>query len=460
MKEYKDVDVAIIGAGIVGIASAYYICQKSKFKSVLLIDSRDPMSYTSAQSGDNYRNWWPNQVMADFSNASIGMMKEIAQESSNLIQMKQSGYALATRQKNIDDLIIALESNYHDTQGLVRFHTGAADTSYPKPLNQDWQSTVDGVDVLTNNVLIKKVFPAFSSDVNTVLHIRRAGDFSSQQMGTFMLQKIKAQGGSRLRGHVAGLTKDNRYQLEVQTSDGAVSLKAEMVVNAAGPYVGEIATMLNVKLPIENIFQQKVAFRDSLSAVPRNQPFSIDLDQASLAWTEEELSALNEDSELSWLTQKFVGGVHCRPEGAGDWVKLGWAYNRQSSQADNTRSLTDDPQFDPNFPEIVIRGASRLNPNLAQYADALPTKRVHYGGYYTMTKENWPLIGPLDKEGAFVVGAMSGFGSMCACAAGSLCANWVVGEGLPDYAQALSPSRYQNVDLIRTIRESTELGLL
>ena len=50
-------DVAVIGAGNVGIAVAYYLIKEQNFKRVVLVDSRDPMSLTSAQSGENYRNW-------------------------------------------------------------------------------------------------------------------------------------------------------------------------------------------------------------------------------------------------------------------------------------------------------------------------------------------------------------------------------------------------------------------
>lgn len=56
------------------------------------------------------------------------------------------------------------------------------------------------------------------------------------------------------------------------------------------------------------------------------------------------------------------------------------------------------------------------------------------GGYYPMTRENWPLIGPLGVDGAYIAGALSGFGSMTACAAGAICAAWIVDRDLPDYA--------------------------
>ena len=77
-----------------------------------------------------------------------------------------------------------------------------------------------------------------------------------------------------------------------------------------------------------------------------------------------------------------------------------------------------------------------------------------------MTEENWPLIGPLDNSGAFVVGALSGFGSMAACAAGELTAAWVCGSELPPYAQQLSLARYEDDALMNELRNSHNKGIL
>jgi glycine/D-amino acid oxidase-like deaminating enzyme len=459
MKKIKDVEIAIIGTGIVGIATAYYLCKKYQRSSVMLIDSRDPMSYTTAQSGDNYRNWWPSQLMAQFTNHSIGLMHDLARETSNVLQMKQRGYALATRRKNVDDLLEALELNYKGSDGLVRIHTNSISSTYKSPLNNDWASVIDGVDVVSNKKLIHDTFPAFDAQIEHVLHIRKAGDFSSQQMGAYMLEQVKPLGCSRLRGQVKSIVKNERYTLELNTQDGNISLKADMVVNAAGPFVGEVAKMLDSELPVENVFHQKIAFEDTRHAVPRNQPFTIDLDEANLYWANEERAALSEDPTLSWLTKPIEGGIHCRPEGTGRWIKLGWAYNRHPSQPDNNQPLANDPAYDPSFPEVVIRGAALLNPKLSPYIDELPKGRIHYGGYYTMTKENWPIVGPLKNQGSFVAGALSGFGSMGSCAAGALCADWICGGDLPDYARALSLSRYDDPTLVDEMSRSN-IGLL
>ena len=53
-----------------------------------------------------------------------------------------------------------------------------------------------------------------------------------------------------------------------------------------------------------------------------------------------------------------------------------------------------------------------------------------------MTDVNWPLIGPMGPEGAFMNCAQSGFGTMAACASGELCATWVAGAPATQVAQS------------------------
>ena len=122
--------------------------------------------------------------------------------------------------------------------------------------------------------------------------------------------------------------------------------------------------------------------------------------------------------------------------------------------------MTNDPYFDPQFPEIVLRGAMALNPSLKKYIDVFPRRFAHYGGYYAMTLENWPLVGPLGVDGAFIVAALSGFGSMSACAAGALCAAWIVGGTLPEYAKQLSLARYEDKKLMTEIGSASNKGIL
>ena len=265
-----------------------------------------------------------------------------------------------------------------------------------------------------------------------------------------MLAQIRAKGGRLFLGMVTDIAhiSDVSFTISFEQNGDSIKVRSPKLVNAAGPFASEIAQMLGVSLPLKNVFQQKIAFEDVHQAIPRDMPFLVDLDDCVLDWDEEDKEILADDPHTRWLTELIKGGIHCRPEGGenGRWIKLGWAFNTQVS----TPCWT--PELNPLFPDLVLRAASRLNPALKNYLGQLPRNCAHYGGYYTMTEENWPIIGPMGVKGAYVVGALSGFGTMAACGAGALITAWINEGKLPEYAGQLSLERYKDKDLMLTLK--------
>ena len=443
-----DKQITIIGAGIIGICTAYYLAKKHKLSNIVLIDRNNPMSLTSAASGENYRNWWPQPEMFAFINRSIDLMEDIARETKNRINMTRRGYALSTRQTNIDALIGELNNGMDSSDGkLLRYHNNFTSSHYIESLTQNWETAPSGVDILQNRQLIQSVFPSYAKDVQSIVHIRRGGDIDSQQLGQIMIEYLREEGVKFVFGNVLAIQKSSGYEIEYDTAEEIKKVKSEIIVNAAGPHAREVASMLGVKLDLVNVYQQKIAFEDTLKTIPRDLPFSIDLDPQTLDWSEDERKYLSENVETSWLLDAMPGATHCRPDGGvtGSWVKLGWAFN-QKPDLD-----PQDQKTEASFPEVVLRGASRLQPSLKAYYGKLPSRRVHYGGWYNMTNENWPLIGPMQLNGAFMNCAMSGFGTMASCAAGELCAKWIAGDTLPPYAMNFSVKRYDNPQLMQKL---------
>ncbi len=453
----ENAKIAIIGAGSIGIAVAYYLSRKYGVRDLVIIDSQDPMTLTSAQSGENYRNWWPHPFMTAFTNDSIRLMDEIVEETGNRIAMTRRGYSLVTRMRNPDDLIADLFTGYGEhADSLIRIHESSASNSYRPPVSADpWQAP-DGVDVLLDQNLIRMTFPSYAKDVSAILHIRRAGSISGQQLGQFMLEYIRERGGRVLRGKVVAIEGTTPFEVATENANGGTIIRAEKIVNAAGPFLNDIAALLGESLPVSCVYQQKIAFEDRECAVPRNLPFTIDLDGQTLPWTDEEKAILEEHPATAKLLQPLPGGIHCRPDGAerGKWIKLGWATNTVA-----TDPHREDPQ-DPQFPDIVLRAASRLQPSIATYVGRLPRGAHHYGGYYTMTDENWPLIGPMATPGAYIAGALSGFGTMAACISGSLTADWIFGKPNAAYATAFTTARYADKALMAELSALNSRGVL
>lgn len=70
---------------------------------------------TSAQSGENYRNWWPHPVMTAFTDHATDLLQDIADASGDRIHMTRRGDALDTT----EELIAALQRGY-GTEGAGR----------------------------------------------------------------------------------------------------------------------------------------------------------------------------------------------------------------------------------------------------------------------------------------------------------------------------------------------------
>jgi len=302
---------------------------------------------------------------------------------------------------------------------------------------------------------IKQAFPWFSDVISQVVHIPRAGTIDVYALGSLLLDRARRAGVEMLQARVSAIHKpaSSRFELQLDSNGAVETLHTEKLVLAAGPFTSELAFMLGVELPIENFLQRKIVIRDPLRIVPRDMPFTVFADSQQLNWNDGERELIDADPDYHWLLDEFPAGLHIKPE-SRDQVKLGWAYNR----------LAEKPRWEPaddfDFPNIVMRGASRFMPALRAYVEELPTPVVQMAGFYSRTPENWPLIGPLEVEGAFTVAALSGFGTMAACAAGELCAAWMTDAPLPGYARNFHPDRYSDPGIMTEISNIESDGQL
>ena len=89
-------------------------------------------------------------------------------------------------------------------------------------------------------------------------------------------------------------------------------------------------------------------------------------------------------------------------------------------------------------------------PGLGDYVERMPKPWID-GGYYTKTKDNRPLAGPLPIEGAYVHGALSGYGLMASAATAELVAAHIAEEKLPEYAGAFHPARFDDPEYLTLI---------
>jgi glycine/D-amino acid oxidase-like deaminating enzyme len=436
-------EVVICGAGIAGIACAHHLAVRHGVRDVVLVDERPPLSLTSDKSTECYRNWWPGpgDAMVAAMNRSIDLLEELARESGNAFLMNRRGYLFATADPaRVPAFTAAATEAAALGAGPVRRHAGGGGDYRPAPA-EGFEDLPVGCDLITDPALIRKHFGYLADDTVAVLHARRCGWFSGQQLGMYLLERAREAGVRLLEGRVEHVdTAGGRVRgVDIAGAGGTRTIATGRFVNAAGPFLARIGRVLGVELPVICERHGKIAFHDPRGAVPRDAPLLIWTDPVRLAWSDEERGELAASPDHRHLLDELPAGVHGRPEGGGDSpiVLALWTYEVEPVEP------VFPIAFDPSYPEIVLRGMMRMVPELAAYAARLPRCAVD-GGYYTKTRENRFLAGPLPVEGAYVAGALSGYGLMASNAAADLVAASIAGGALPPYAPAFRLDRYDD----------------
>ena len=445
----RSADVVVCGAGIAGIAVAYHLAVRRGLTDIIIVDERPPLSLTSDKSTECYRNWWPGpgDEMVALMNRSIDLLEELARESGNVFRMNRRGYLFATADPALVPRFVARARDGAALgSGPVRLHDHPGSEYRPAPAD-GFEDEPSGSDVIIDRALIRRHFGWLADDTVALLHARRCGWFSGQQLGMYMLERARAKGVRLIEGHVAGVeTAGGRVSgVRVEGAGGTHTIATPRFVAAAGPLMKSVGRLLGVELPLFCERHAKVAFNDTLGAMPRSAPMTIWTDPVRLPWSEDERAELA-DSEHRDLLEEFPAGVHGRPEGGGDSpvVLLIWTYETEPVEP------RFPMEFDPYHGEIVLRGMSRMVPRLAEYLARLPRTFVD-GGYYTRTRENRFLSGPLPVEGAFILGALSGYGLMSSNGAADLLADHVTGRALPRYASAFRLERYDDPAYVKSL---------
>ncbi|HEY6634228.1 MAG TPA: FAD-binding oxidoreductase, partial [Acidimicrobiia bacterium] len=402
-------DIVVIGAGIAGVSAAYHLAIRHGRPDILIVDPRPPLSLTSDKSTECYRNWWPNGSMVGLTNRSIDLFEELAEVTE--FGFNQNGYLFVTA----DTTTLAGFARQADEVAALGARAEVLD---PADLRRRW--------------------PFITEEAAGAIRVPRAGWFRAQDLGQWMLERSRDAGVSMSTAAVTGLSPG-----QVALSDGSTVVAEEIVV-AAGPMSGPVAAMAGVELPLFSELHLKVAFKDHLKIIPREAPMTIWSDTQRIDWSEEERAGLAEMGRDDVLGEMPVF-CHFRPEGGEEspYVLALWEYHGQVLEP--VWPLPDDPLY----PEVVMRGLTKMVPGLSAYRERLPESVVD-GGYYTKTRENRPLIGPSGVPGISLMTGMSGFGVMVSAGAADLLARHLTGADLPAYAPDFLLSRYDDPGYLAT----------
>lgn len=389
-------DIVIVGAGMAGVAAAYQLAVRSGpstrlgagVSRIALIDSREPLSLTSNKGTEAYRNYWPgpDDTMVRFMNRSIDLLDALDNESGQAFELNRRGYVFLTADPN--------------EAARLRTHEGP---------------TTEFIDSART---LRARYPFITERALAMLHVRRAGYMNATKLGNWLLRRALSLGVTLVRDEAIGLVVENQRVVGVRLASGA-RVDAGALLLAAGPRLPEWMAQLELTVPVVNELHSKISLEDDAGVLPRDLPLMIWNDPVNLG-------------EFGTMP----AGVHLRPRGARSVLGI-WTYDTR----------IEEPQFPPTFapeyPEVVIRGLSAMVPGLAAYVGDARNAIVD-GGYYCKTPDNRPLIGPTSIAGAYLLGALSGFGIMASQAAAELVAAHLLEGPLPDYAAAFHPARFDD----------------
>jgi sarcosine oxidase subunit beta len=179
------------------------------------------------------------------------------------------------------------------------------------------------------------------------------------------------------------------------------------VINAAGPFAGEVGRIAGVDLPLEPVRRQKVYVRTSV-AVPPDAPFTVDV-----------------NNNCYW-----------RPEAGG--VIIGWV------DADEPVSQpTERVPTDWEFPALTLDKVKRLTPFFEEIEKTVRQPDMDTSaGYYMYTPDDQPLIGQVPEVPGFYVNCGYWAGVMLSPQAGKWVSDLVTGTMDPK-DNPLRPTRYK-----------------
>ena len=388
-------DILIAGAGIAGVAAAYQLAVRERLPRVVLVDPLEPLSLTSSKGTEAYRNYWPgpDDTMVRFMDRSIDLLDALDRESGLAFELNRRGYVFLTANP--------------DEAARLRTHESVS------------------ARFLGNQQEILRRYPFLTDRVVAMLHVQRAGFMNARKLGSWLLAQASAHGVDVIRDEVIDLTVEHGRVVAVRLSSGA-RIETRTLVLAAGPLLPRWTARLELGVPVVNELHGKISFEDEAGVVPRDLPLMI--------W--------NDPVDLGALGA-FPAGVHLRPRGERSILGI-WTYDTR------IENPSFPPAFAHDYAEIVIRGLAAMIPGLAVYFGR-GGEAIVDGGYYCKTPDNRPLIGPTPIEGAYVLGALSGFGIMASQAGAELLARHLRNQPLPDYAAAFHPARFTDPSYQRVL---------
>ncbi len=381
MADHADIaDVTIIGAGVIGCSVAFHLARLG-CTNVLLIDKEAlPGSGSTSKANGGIRAQFTTDVNIAMSLASMDILDALADEIGEPPVYRKAGYLFLTSDP-------------------ARVSAMAAAAAFQR---------ARGVSVeMLDAEGVRAKAPYAAGRIAGGTFGSRDGFIDPGGLTSFFLREA-TRGGVRTRygAEVTAIDREGSGTFRLTTAAGEI--RAPLVVDAAGPFAGRVASLVGVDVPVVPV-RRHLLVSGPCPALPPVIPMTIDADT----------------------------GVLIRREG----IRILIAH-----------SNPDEPPgfnsaFDPDFP---LRIAGPVDARFPAVGAAGIDIRRSWSGLYEVTPDHHAILGPVaGVPGFLVVAGFSGHGIMHAPAAGRAAAEMLVrGRSESVDVSALSLERFARGEAI------------
>lgn len=241
-------DVAIIGGGIVGCASAYYLRQRGA--DVTLFEKGPIGNGSTERSVGGIRCQFTTPINVKLSKASVDVWDRFESTFDVDIQYRRNGYLFVARSEETAELFEATV----EMQNRLGVSTELLDSN----------EIEDRFPYLRAETCTAGTFHAGDGFADPHLALQGFAT-KAREIGVDIRTKTPVTDVIRDGGSVSGVvTNDERIQVDY-------------VVNAAGPWAGRVATLADISLPV-SARRRQVLVAEPDGDFPDAAPLTIDLD--------------------------------------------------------------------------------------------------------------------------------------------------------------------------------------
>jgi sarcosine oxidase subunit beta len=303
--------VVIVGGGIVGAASAYYLARRGV--DVVVCERSNVGSGSTERAVGGIRAQFSTPVNVRLSMASMDVWDRFEERFGVDIEHRRIGYMFLARE---EETAAQLEENaaMQREEGL--------DVELLDPEAAAQHSAIHAENYR------KATYRAEDGVADP--HLALQG----------FVQAAQAEGAEVRTGvPVTGIPTEDGRAVGVETDEGRID--AECVVNAAGPWAGRVAEMVGLDLPISPQRRQ-VAVVEPERPVPEDSPLTFDMDSGAYYLPDREGDALvgghfaepevcdpdryPTDYDLEWVTEALERAADCSEYfGLDSGIKRGWS---------------------------------------------------------------------------------------------------------------------------------------